>query len=211
MTDGLLELRVAWERHLGKGPGSRDWFDSVLSRYREPQRRYHDVRHLRWVVRHVETLAGGRTVADLDAIVAAAFFHDVIYDPTGRDNETASGRLAVRALTELGWDRHRSAAVEAMIVGTAQHDLDGASVDDAVLSAADLGVLAADPAGYSDYVRNVRHEYRHVSDADWVTGRSALLRSLLERETIYAPFLDLDEWEARARGNITAELDTLAG
>ncbi len=209
MTDGHLELRIAWERHLGDSSPSRRWFESVLSRYREPQRHYHDDRHLRWVVRHTQELAKGQAVADVDAIVAAAFFHDAIYDPTASDNEAASGHLATRALTELGWRADRAEAVAAMIVATVHHDLDGATVDDAVLFAADLAVLAAQPAGYSDYVRSVRREYRHVGEADWVTGRSAVLRSLLAREWIFAPFLELDVWEQRARGNITAELETL--
>ncbi len=211
MTDGHLELRIAWERHLGDGPGSHDWFESVLSRYREPHRHHHDVRHLRWAVRHVETLARRQPVSDLDAIIAAAFFHDAIYDTTAADNEAASGRLATSALRELGWDPTRIAQIDAMILATAHHDPAGATVDDAVLFAADLAVLAAEPAGYSDYVRNVRREYHHVSDARWVTGRSAVLRSFLDRDAIFAPLLELGEWEQRARGNMTAELVTLAG
>jgi len=211
MTDGHLELRIAWQRHIGDDDASRAWFESVLSRYREPQRRYHDLGHLNWVVRHIEAIAVGHPVVDLDAVVAAGFFHDVIYDPTRSDNEIASGQLAATALTEIGWDRKRVDGVDAMIRATATHDLIGATVDDAVLFAADLAVLAAEPAGYSDYVRNVRREYGHVGDAAWVDGRSAVLRSFLARATIYAPFLALDEWEQRARGNLTAELDTLAG
>ena len=98
-----------------------------------------------------------------------------------------------------------------MILATAHHDPAGTTVDDAVLFAADLAVLAAEPAGYSDYVRNVRREYAHVSDARWVTGRSAVLRSFLDRDAIFAPLLGLGEWEQRARGNMTAELVTSAG
>jgi len=208
VTDGHLELRISWERHIGGGPAAHAWLESVVNRYREPQRHYHDVRHLRWVVRHVEAL--GDAAADLDAVVAAAFFHDAIYDATATDNEIASGHLAASALHELGWDAVRVEAVDAMIVATAHHDLDGAGADEAVLFAADLAVLAADPAGYTDYVRNVRREYAHVSDADWATGRSAVLGSFLAHDSIYAPWLGLDEWEQRARGNIVAELDTLA-
>ncbi len=208
MTDGHLELRIAWDRHIGDDAAAYGWLDSVVNRYREPHRHYHDVRHLLWVVRHVEAL--GRATTDLDAVVAAAFFHDAIYDPTADDNEPASGRLAASALTELGWHARRVEVVDAMIVATARHDLDGAGADEAVLFAADLAVLAAGPAGYSDYVRKVRREYAHVGDAEWVIGRSTVLRSFLERDAIYAPRLELDAWERRARGNITAELDTLA-
>lgn len=211
MTDSDLELRIAWQRHLGTDPKAADWFASVLSRYHEPQRHYHDVRHVRWVVRHVGALSASHTIADPGATVAAAFFHDAIYDPVASDNEALSARLAASALTELGWGRDRALTVGAMILGTMRHDHDGATVDEAVLFAADLAVLAADPAGYSDYVRNVRREYHHVNDADWANGRAAVLRSFMDRDAIFAPLLGLGEWEARARGNITAELETLAG
>ncbi|MDW3214247.1 MAG: hypothetical protein R8G01_09640 [Ilumatobacteraceae bacterium] len=217
MSSGDLELRVAWERHVGTGEVSGGWYESVIARHHEAHRHYHDVRHVRWVVRHVGELAAARDgdqVADLGAVVVAAFFHDVVYDPTASDNEVASATLAARALAELDWPTARVARVVAMIEGTAHHRVDTVdgepiTLDTAVLYAADLGVLAADPAGYADYVRNVRREYGHVDDADWSAGRTAVLRSFLERRAIYAPELGLDAWERRARANLAAELDTL--
>lgn len=206
MTDGDLELRIAWERHLGSSDAATRWRETTLSRYRQAHRHYHDVRHVKWVVRHVGELASDRRLVDLDAVVAAAFFHDAIYDPTATGNEAASARLAAVALGELGWNADRAAAVEAMIIGTSGHEPSGIGLDEAVLFAADLAILAADPAGYSDYVRNVRREYAHVAETAWVTGRSAVLRSFLGRDAIFAPVLELDTWEQRARGNLAAEL-----
>lgn len=210
MSTGDLELRIAWQRHVGTGAEADRWLDSVLTRHREAHRHYHDVRHVRWVIRHVTELTAGIVPLDVGAIVAAAFFHDVIYDPTASGNESASAALASSALAELGWPADRTARVAAIIEGTAHHRVDDDTpADAAVLYAADLGVLAADPAGYSDYVRNVRREYRHVGDAEWATGRATVLRSFLDRDTIYAPMLGLDAWERRARANLTAELGGL--
>jgi len=212
MSDRDLELHIAWELHVGRSDPALRWYESAVNRYREPHRHYHDVRHLRWVVRHLGGLATAHELADLPATVAAAFFHDAIYDPTDASNERASADLASAALTEIGWADHRVAHVATLIIGTADHALTAdTTIDAAALYAADLGVLAAEPAGYSDYVRNVRREYAHVSDQDWVTGRSAVLRSFLDRSAIYAPELGLHDWEQRARGNLTAELDTLVG
>lgn len=212
MTSGDLELRVAWERHVGRTAPAIQSLESLLNRYREPHRSYHDVRHARWVVRHVDDLAVDHPLDDHGAVVAAACFHDAIYDPIGTDNERASARLASAELERLGWAPDRIDAVAAMIVGTIDHRWEATTnVDTAVLYAADLGVLAATPAGYSDYVRNVRREYRHVDDASWALGRAAVLRSYLERAAIFAPVLGLATWEARARGNLTAELNSLPG
>ncbi len=211
MSDSELEARVAWQRHLGRGRVADTWFEKVVTRYREPQRHYHDVGHLRWVVRHVELLADDNRLTDLAGVIAAAFFHDAIYDPTAPDNEVASARLAAKALGELEWATERIAAVEAMIKGTARHDITDPDldIDHSLLYAADLAVLAAEPAGYSDYVRNVRREYHHVSDIEWATGRTAVLQEFLQRPAIYAPGLELEAWEQRARGNLTSEIDGL--
>lgn len=210
MADHDLELRVAWEHHLGRSATSLVWFDSVLSRYRRPGRHYHDVRHVRWVVRHVTALEPA--THDLGAVIAAAFFHDVVYDPTRADNEQLSAQLADRALTELGWKPGRSGRVCALILATTNHHIDvtgGGDPDTWVLLAADLAVLAGEPGRYSEYARAVRREYTDVSDDDWRAGRSSVLRGLLDRRHLFAPALDLNEWEHRARANITAELATL--
>ena len=206
-----LELRVAWLQHVSSSPAGIRSFDNVLARHRQSHRRYHGVRHLRWVVRHalelIEALRASQTgVSDADVIVAAAFFHDVVYDASRSDNEAASARLAMQSLIELGWESDRVDRVASIILATATHASQPGDLDVAVLLAADLAVLAAEPSAYDDYVRGVRREYAHVNDADWHTGRSGLLRGLLQREHIYDPGLGLDQWELRARANIAAEL-----
>lgn len=206
-----LELRVAWEAHVATEPG---WLDTLLELHRQPHRRYHGVRHVGWVVRHALDLGGTHAdrVDDLGAVVAAAFFHDAVYDPTRTDNEFASAALAQRALGELGWAAPRIVAVAELVTATADHvapSAPGAALDTAVLLAADLAVLAADPASYAEYVTGVRAEYAHVSDAEWAVGRGRVLHNFLERAAIFDPALGLDTWERRARGNIAAELAAL--
>ena len=209
MSSADLELRVAWQQHVGDSKQADEWFDAVLTRYRQPGRNYHDGRHVAWVVRHVLALARTHAVDDLGSVVAAAFFHDAVYDPGASDNEAASARLAVRALSEIGWPEPRRDRVSSMIECTARHLVEGADRDTCLLLAADLAVLGSEPARYSDYATAVRREYSHVDDAAWRAGRAAVLRALLERPHLFAPSLGLEDWEARARANLTAELATL--
>jgi predicted metal-dependent HD superfamily phosphohydrolase len=215
-----LELRVAWLQYVSSSPAGIRSFENVLARHRQSHRRYHGVRHLRWVVRHAlelieaprsgQTGAGQTGARDAGVIVAAAFFHDVVYDVTRSDNEAASARVATQSLIELGWEPDRVDRVASIILATATHTSQPGDLDTAMLLAADLAVLAAEPSAYGDYVRGVRREYTHVNDADWRAGRSGLLRGLLQREHIYDPGLGLDRWELRARANIAAELAELA-
>lgn len=207
MSDAA-ELRTAWCEHVSDTPAGLVALDEVIGRHREPHRRYHGVRHVTWVVRHVLDLARSELVADLGAIVAAAFFHDAVYDPRASDNEEQSACLAERTLVDLGWSPERAARVAELIRATADHDAAGDG-DRAVLLDADLAVLGSDPAAYQAYVRGVRAEYGHVPEAEWRAGRAAVLERLAAREAIYATPTGRERWESRARANLAAELATL--
>jgi predicted metal-dependent HD superfamily phosphohydrolase len=204
------ELHLAWQQHVGVGPTADRWFDEVVGMHRATGRHYHDLRHVRWVVRHARDLARDRSLPTdaIDRLVAAGFFHDAVYDARRNDNEARSAALAERALAELGWQVDVIVQVSAMILATATHVTDGPGAEEttSVLLAADLGVLSAEPSRYGDYVRAVRREYAHLDDDTWTSGRAAFVRSMLDREAIYPPSLGLDAWERRARANLTAEL-----
>jgi predicted metal-dependent HD superfamily phosphohydrolase len=204
------ELLAAWTAAVGNEPAARVAFDEVVARHREPHRRYHGVRHVTWVLRHVRELAEHVPVADIDAIVVAAFFHDAVYDPRAADNEERSAQLAERVLEQLGWHAARRAVVGAMIRATAAHGATG-DADTGVLLDADLAVLGADPAAYQAYVTGVRTEYAHVDRDAWRTGRGQVLRGLLAHRPLYATAPARARWEARAAANMASELAALSG
>jgi len=201
------ELELAWQRHIG---GDQRLLDGLLARHREKQRRYHTATHVAWVIRHVEELGAVEPVDHLDEVVAAAFYHDAVYEPTHPANERASARLARRDLTTLGWSDDRTERVGSMIEATAHQGPDASSGDTSILLDADLAILAADPAGYSDYVSGVRAEYRHLDDDEWRTGRTSVLEAFVDRTSIYSTPTARERWEPRARANIAAELAALA-
>lgn len=206
MSEPDLELDLAWQRHVST---DRRLLDGLLARHREKHRRYHTALHVARVLRHVEELAASEPVEQLGEVVAAAFYHDAVYEPTHPANERASARLARRDLTALGWADDAVERVAAMIEATEHEVSPEPAGGTAVLLDADLAVLGADPATYSTYVEQVRSEYRDVDDADWRVGRSQLLRSLLDRDAIFTTPTGRDRWESRARANLTAELATL--
>jgi predicted metal-dependent HD superfamily phosphohydrolase len=208
MTSPETDLDVAWRSHISD---DLQLFDRLMKRHREKHRRYHTAAHVAWVIRHVEELAQLEPVDHHDEIIAAAFYHDAIYEPAYPANERASARLARRDLAGLGWSKERVERVAALIEAT-EH---GATVrgadgqpphDTAILVDADLAILGADPATYANYVTEIRSEYRHVDDEAWRNGRSAVLRGFLDRPTIFSTPTGRDRWESTARSNITDEL-----
>lgn len=198
-------LERAWFEHVSTEPSL---LEKLITRHRERQRRYHKVGHIEAVVSNVSILVADEPVADLGAVIAAAFYHDAIYEPTHPANERASARLARRDLAALGWDAARVDAVAAMIEGTKSHT-NPADVDTAVLYDADLAILGAEPEAYGDYVTKTRAEYNHLDDEEWRTGRADFLESLLSRDQLFATDAGRDHWEATARSNINGELDAL--
>ena len=176
----------------------------LLSRWAEPHRRYHDLAHLAAVLAHVDELAG--EASDVEAVRLAAWFHDAVYDPSAPDNEASSARLARVVLRRLDVDDARVGSVVRLVLLTATHDPDPDDRDGAVLCDADLAVLARPAAAYERYVAAVRAEYAHVDDSGFASGRSEVLRSLLERPALFRTARGRTAWEGAARANLAAEL-----
>ncbi|MEU0049473.1 hypothetical protein ABZ299_18865 [Streptomyces sp. NPDC006184] len=210
----LDALRLRFARALeaarapGGGPDPTPYADNLLIRWQEPQRRYHTVAHLTEVLDHVDTLAP--CAADPDVVRLAAWFHDAVYLPERSENEERSARLAERALPEAGVPGAKTAEVARLVRLTVTHDPAASDRDGQVLCDADLAVLAAPPSAYAAYTARIREEYHFVPDAAFRTGRSAVLRQLLELPSLFRTPYGQEHWEATARHNLAGELEMLS-
>ena len=188
---------AAWE---GLGlPGSLR--DTLMARWSEPHRHYHDVRHLAQCLRALEQLGCADPVVEL-----AAWFHDAVYDGVPGEDEEASARLAEASLTGRIPDDD-VAEVSRLVRMTATHTPDDERAE--LLSDADLSILGQIPGRYHVYVRDVRLDYGHVDDDGWRSGRAAVLRSLLAMRPLFRTERGRELWEATARTNLSAELARL--
>lgn len=185
--------------------------DLLLQAYADPRRGHHDLRHLAEVLDHLEVLLeeldGDREV-DPTAVRLAAWFHDAIYDGA-TDDEERSARLAESELPAAGVDAAMVEEVARLVRLTATHDPDAGDVAGAVLSDADLAVLAADADRYAEYVAGVRREYAYVPETEFRAGRAEVLRQLLAAPALFRTAAGRRRWEQRARANVEAELAEL--
>jgi len=190
--------------------GSDDLRDRLLSAYASPSRRYHDQRHLAEVLQRIEELRGAGERFDYPAVVLAAWFHDAVYDGA-EGAEDRSALWAEQALAEVDVPAELIAEVARLVRMTAHHRPEPSDANGAVLSDADLAILAADERRYAEYVAAVRAEYAAVPDAEFDRGRAAILQALAGKPHLFHTAHARRHWEAAARANLAGELARLRG
>jgi pantetheine-phosphate adenylyltransferase len=123
-----------------------------------------------------------------DAIAWAAAVHDIEY------SEEESFRFFYNAMVPLFEGSPPSGLikrVEELVLATDHSKpLSQEQLEDDTLCrfvAADLMILASFPEEYSEYVKNIREEYSHLTDAEWKEGRRKFIESMLkpQRECIF--------------------------
>ena len=190
-------LPAHWER-LGLG---RDLYVELVTRWSEPHRHYHDVRHLAATLVALDLLEDD--AASLPVVQLAAWFHDAVYSGAAGVDEQQSADLAERMLGDL--PARDVDEVVRLVLLTAHHHPAPDDAAGAALCDADLSVLGQLPGRYDVYVRDVRLDYSHVDDTTWAQGRTAVLDSLLSLDPLYRTRTGQDLWSARAVENLTRE------
>ena len=192
----------------------RDVGQSLVDRWTEPGRDFHNLKHLVDVLVRVDELV--EETHEPDLVRLAAWYHGAIFDSAerkayanrGGEDEIASARLAVDELTSLGVPERSARRVHDLVVALVRHSPDPADFDCAVLCDADLAVLAAEPQRYKAYLHDVRAEYAHLPVEHYVRARLKILDKLLGRPSLFSSPLGA-AWEEPARQNISAEKQRL--
>lgn len=206
-------LGVRIEHHIG-GAGMRaeNWQrtgDDLLARWNEPHRQYHDERHLEDVLLALDYLAlrGEEVTAET---LAAAWFHDAVYQGRLGLDERESAELAARTLQQHGVESVFIQRVAHLVISTKPLLHEGNTpYGFSALHDADLAIFAAPGNRYREYAASVRAEYAHVPQDRFTAARAAILESYLNREAIYLSASAQTLWEERARENLGNEVSEL--
>jgi predicted metal-dependent HD superfamily phosphohydrolase len=180
--------------------------------YTAPDRDYHSLAHIEAMLGLAQTHAGA--LSDPEAVEAAIWFHDAIYDTRRHDNEDKSAALAAERLRGAATD-DRIERIAAMIRATAGHALpefsdERAAHDCALFLDMDLAILGSEPDGFAAYEAGVRREYSWVPQPLWIMGRCKVLEDFLARPAIYLTPQFRASHEAAARRNLAQSLTALA-
>jgi predicted metal-dependent HD superfamily phosphohydrolase len=183
----------------------------LAAAYQAPGRHYHNLRHIEALLSLAAACADD--IADHDAVEAAIWFHDVVYDTRRGDNEERSAALAEERLAGTA-SAERIVRIAAMIRATAGHarpDFSGgpAAQECALFLDMDLSILGSPEADFDAYEAAVRREYDWVTDGQWRQGRRAVLARFLARPAIYATARFKASHEAAARRNLARAIARL--
>lgn len=204
----MLDLRPRFEEtlaalKLGSPKEVEGAWEALATRYAEPQRHYHTLAH----VSHCLDLLA-EMEHDTPLLRLALFYHDVIYDPTGEDNELKSARFATDQLAGLGAPDTVTAPIYDLIRATDHRP--GALVDHAdLICDIDLAILGAPEDVYATYAAAIRREYDWIPDGKYRAGRIKILEAFHGRSAIYQTGAFKARFEAQARANIAAEVSAL--
>lgn len=176
-----------------------EMFERIIKAYGETHRRYHTAAHIDACLGEFDSV---RSLARSGPEVEAAlWFHDVIYDTRGSDNELQSAEMASRFLASSGMSSLSCNRVYSHILATAHK---GKPVDDdaRLVVDIDLSILGQDELVYDQFEHSVREEYKWVPWFLYRRKRTEILRAFLARESIYATEPFRQRYESAARSNL---------
>lgn len=184
---------------------------AVRAAYGEPGRAYHDLAHVREVLRRVGEVARDVGWQRPREVYLAALFHDAVYVPGRHDNEARSAELAREAVARwLPGEGLDEGLIERLILLTARHGALGpADVGDeeALFLDCDMAILGSDAAVFDAYDRAIAAEYSAVPPELYAAGRRRFFEKLLAAERIFlSPYFHA-RLEASARDNLRRKLD----
>ena len=194
-----------WER-IGAQGNAHEVYNDLVARYSEPHRAYHTLEHIGHCLDELEQVR--HLATNPDAVELALWYHDAIYDTKTKDSEERSAALAVEMVENALLPSSFGQSVANLIMAT-KHTSAPTDPDVQLLVDTDLSILGQSEDRFDEYERQVRKEYEWVAKDAFTAGRSAILKSFLDRPTIYSTPFFRNKYEAQARANIARSLARL--
>jgi len=176
----------------------------IEKEYSSKLRYYHNLEHLENILKELDEVK--TQILNLDSLIFAVYYHDIIYTATKSDNELKSSLLFQKRIskTSFPYIEECRGAIEA----TKKHKF-SEDHDTNILLDGDLSILGKCNIEYTRYAKNIRKEYQSYPDFMYRTGRKKVLESFLALASIYKTDFFIEKYEKQARENLALELAQL--
>ena len=156
-----------------------EFIPDMFKRWNESNRAYHNIDHLIDIIKTIEKNPSFNflSIYEKNALLLAAFFHDVIYDPKRKDNEDESIRYFKAAYQHD--NDPKTIKVVCDLIEVTKHRRRPLSTLQRIFWDADNDGFNR---GYDNLLKNevlIRKEFSHVSSKEYREGRLKFLESCL--------------------------------
>jgi predicted metal-dependent HD superfamily phosphohydrolase len=188
---------------------------ALVAAYQSPGRAYHDLAHVREVVRWFHETARAIAWDHPREVFVALLFHDAIYRPGAADNEEQSAHLAREIVgkwlsgSTIDLDR-----VERLIRLTARHGTlvpDEVDLETARFLDCDMAILGSAPDAYDRYEAGIASEYSAIPPELFREGRRRFLERLITAPRIFLSDHFHALLDGAARANLRRAVERLGG
>jgi predicted metal-dependent HD superfamily phosphohydrolase len=203
MIDRFVNL---WNRIKAQGSAEYE-FNKLKAMYSEPQRFYHNMKHVENCLTELDSVK--QFVQQPDLVEFAIWYHDAIYDTKRNHNEEKSAQLAYDVCLTAKL-QHNFANITRNLILKTKHNIIPQGIDARLLIDIDLSILGKPTYEFDEYEHNIRREYSWVLESEFKQNRSKILKLFLNRNSIYLTDFFKEKYEYQARENLQKALATLS-
>ena len=182
-------------------------FLELKNKYNEKQRAYHNMEHIIDCLNQLDNYE--EIIADRDIIELAIWYHDIIYNPYGKENELKSAQEAAQFMTTQNADGTIIEKVYQLILSTV-HIESPKTEAQALIMDIDISILGSPKPQYLEYCQKIRKEYKWIPGPLYRSKRKEVLNRFLQRKRLYFTEYFYNKLEGNARINISQEIKRLS-
>lgn len=180
-------------------------WSEIKNCYTSNSRHYHNLEHLKNMLSELIQIQS--EVEDLDCLLFAIFYHDIVYKSTKSNNESQSALFFQKRIAKTSFQNLKKCMLQ--IEATKEHKT-SADSDTNILLDLDLSILGKPSEEYRKYTEGIRKEYQIYPDFLYKKGRKKVLNSMLELESIFKTDYFKQQYEHQAKENLRLELNLLS-
>jgi predicted metal-dependent HD superfamily phosphohydrolase len=181
---------------------NKDTYNYIHKKYSEKHRAYHNIEHISDCLSKLDSITA--KVLFRKEIELSIWFHDVIYNPYGKENELKSAKKAIDFLEKQSNNEELKSRIYDLIMVTL-HNRKPTNEAEKIIMDIDISILGSDYNEYKTYSKKIRKEYKMVPSILYKKKRKEILSSFIKKDKLYYSnyFCDL---EMNARNNLRREI-----
>lgn len=179
----------------------------LLNLFAQSPRKYHSLNHMKFFS-NIQKLNLYEEV-NTATFILKKWFHDAVYTPTQDNNELESKYLWEQIAKKEQVDSkiivNVSKGIEATIYGKVSPE----NFEDKVFCDTDLSILGQPVEVYLDSLKQIRFEYSHFNDEQFIQGRLKVNEFFSSLKQVYLTKNYFDLFEQQAKKNLEIERELL--